>query len=193
MQNPDECEHNPTLLLDETISNYQALYAGYGLDGFIQVAAWLDAHKQGIAIQPAVVHQDFHANNIFLYPNHRLFVIDWTQCGVSDVRIDLCWTLLIMGDLGNPAWKGPIYNAYASGFNDPAEHLGYFNAVVIMKLLASTVISRLFDPKELGLRPEKLSLTRRQCSIYRRIYQKLRNTTGLAIPELEDVLEKIER
>jgi aminoglycoside phosphotransferase (APT) family kinase protein len=189
-EHPDAYENRPLLLLDEIISYYRSLYTKYNLTGFLQLTDWLDGHKQEINIQPAVVHQDFHANNVFLCSDDRLVVIDWTQFAVSDYRIDLAWTLLIMGDLGNPDWGQQILNAYASHSHQPVEHLDYFHVVVSMKLLGSTVISFTFSPEELGLRPEAVELTKEQVSMYQQLSQRIRTVTGLTVPELETVLRK---
>jgi hypothetical protein len=110
---------------------------------------------------------------------------------VSDYRIDLCWTLLIMGDLGNAEWGKEIFNAYASDSNGPIENLDYFNVIVYMKLLASAVISFDFNPKELGLRPEAVTVTKRQLSIYEQLSQRVHNITGIKVPELENMLDII--
>jgi hypothetical protein len=118
-------------------------------------------------------------------------VIDWTQFAVADSRIDLCWTLLIMGDLGNPDWGRQILEAYASHSHHPVEHLDYFQVIVSMKLLASAVISFAFSPEEVGLRPEAVELTREQVSIYGQIAQRIRTIAGVTVPELETVLGRI--
>ena len=191
MPNPCTFEKTPTSLLEEVISPYRSLYAKYNLRGFLAVVDWLDLHKHEISVRPSVVHQDFHANNVFLCSNDQLYVLDWTQFGVADFRIDLCWTLLIMGDLGNPAWKKQIFNAYVSDVNCPVEQLDYFNVIVYMKLLASTVIAFTFGPEELGLRPDAITLTGEQLKVYKHLARRLRNITGCGIPELEYVLERI--
>jgi aminoglycoside phosphotransferase (APT) family kinase protein len=188
---PDRYEKNPALLLEEIISHYRSLYTKYNLRGFLQVLDWLEAHKREISVQPAVVHQDFHANNVFLCPDDQLFVIDWTQFAVSDYRIDLCWSLLIMGDFGNPDWGKQIWDAYQSHSSHPVDHMDYFHVIVYMKLLASTVISRKFSPEELGLRPETGQITREQVSIYQQLSQRLQTITGVSIPELEETFEEI--
>ena len=190
-ENPEAYEEHPRRLLDETISHYRSLYTKYNLRGFLQLTDWLDAYKHEISVRPAAVHQDFHANNVFLCADDRLFVIDWTQFAVADFRMDLCWTLLIMGDFGSPAWQEKILNAYASYWQYPIEHIDYFQVIVCMKLLASTVISFTFSPEELGLRPEVVELTKEQLSIYKQLSQRMRRITGLTAPELEDVLERI--
>jgi aminoglycoside phosphotransferase (APT) family kinase protein len=176
-ENPDLYEKNPARLFDEILSQYRSLYTKYNLEGFLQIVHWLDTHKHGILLQPAVIHQDFHANNVLLGSDDQLFVIDWTQFAVSDYRIDLAWTLLIMGDLGNPDWRKQISDAYASSSDGPIENLDYFNVIVSMKLLASTVIAFTFSPEEVGLRPQAVELSKEQLSIYKQLSQQLRNIT----------------
>jgi len=189
--NPETYEEQPGRLLDEMISGYRSLYTKYNLRGFLQITDWLNAHKPEISVRPAVVHQDFHANNVFLCSDGRFVVIDWTQFAVSDYRIDLCWTLLIMGDFGYPAWGKQILNTYASHSHRPIKDLDYFHVIVGMKLLASAVISFAFGPAELGLRPEAVELTKEQLLIYRQISQQIRTVTGLTVPEWEDVCESM--
>lgn len=189
--NSEVYKKNPELWLDEIISQYRSLYTRYDLKGCIQLVNWLDSHKHEVSVQPAVVHQDFHANNVLLCSNDQLFVIDWTQFAISDYRIDLAWTLLLMGDFGNPTWQEPIFNAYTSGFPGPIQHLDYFNVMVCMKLLASTVISFTFGPEKVGLRPEAVKSTKEQLSTYKQIYQRIQNITGQNIPELEEILKRI--
>ena len=189
--NPDAYEQNPTRLFDEVISQYRSLYTKHNLRGFLQIVDWLDAQKHEIFVQPAIVHQDFHANNVFLCSDDRLIVMDWTQFAVSDYRIDLAWTLLIMGEFGSADWGKQIWNAYTSNSKHLIEHFDYFHALVSMKLLGSTVISFLFSPEEVGLRPETLETAKGQLPIYQQLYRQIREITGLNVPELEAVFEKI--
>ena len=186
--NPGEFEKNPALLLDQLLAQYRSLYAKYNCKGFIRVIDWLNAHKSRIRVRPAVVHQDFHANNVLLCPNDQLFVIDWTQFAVSDYRLDISWMLLIMGDLGNAEWGKRILDAYVSAADGPIEHLDYFNVIVYVKLLASTVISFAFSPEELGLRPDVIELTQKKLSTYKQLARRVQNITGLNVPELENIL-----
>jgi aminoglycoside phosphotransferase (APT) family kinase protein len=187
----DIAKKESTNLLDKILSEYRTLYTKYDLKGFIEVLKWLDAHKNEISMRPAIVHQDFHANNVFLCTNDQLSVIDWTQFAVSDHRIDLCWTLLIMGDLGNPDWKSKILNAYTTEFKGPVENLDYFNVIVYMKLLASAVISVSFNPEEIGLQSGSVDAVKAQLPIYRQLAQRIQNITGMAVPELDKTLNEM--
>ena len=189
--NRERYESNPRRLLDEVILHYRSLFIKYNLHGFLQVVDWLEAHKREISIQPAIVHQDFHANNVFLSLDGRLFVIDWTQFAVSDYRIDLCWSLLIMGDFGNMDWGKQIWDGYLSHAGHSVDHMDYFHVIVDMKLLASTVISLKFSPEELGLRPETAQISREQVPIYQQLSLRLQTITGVSIPELEEIFGEI--
>ena len=184
-------ENEPLSLLETVISQYRALFTKYQLNSFLEVTDWLDIHKHDINVQPALVHQDFHANNVLLCSNDQLYVIDWTQFAISDFRVDLCWTLLIMGELGNPEWGRQILHAYTTDRNSSLDQLEYFQVMVYMKLLASTVIAFTFGPQEVGLRAEAVRLTREQLTVYKQLAQRLRNMTGLTVPELLNVLERI--
>lgn len=191
IERPDLYENNPGMLLEETIANYRQQYMGYRLQGFLRILDWLDTHKKNIAVRPSVVHQDFHANNVFLCTDDRLVVIDWTQCAVSDYRVDLCWTLLIMGDFGQAEWGKEILNAYAASVQLSIQDLDYFNVIVYTKLLADAVVAFTFDPVALGLQPGTIEATRRQLPIYRELSKRLHNITGIRVPELENMLENI--
>jgi aminoglycoside phosphotransferase (APT) family kinase protein len=184
-------ENEPLSLLERLIAHYRALYTKYQLNSFLEVTDWLTVHKHEINVQPALVHQDFHANNVLLCSNDQLYVIDWTQFAISDFRVDLCWTVLIMGDLGNPEWGRQILHAYTTHRNSSLDQLEYFQVMVYMKLLASTVIAFTFGPQEVGLRSDAVRLTRAQLTVYKQLAQRLRHMTGLTIPELLNVLERI--
>jgi len=184
-------EANPTAILSELLASMEGLYKRFGLDGFLPVVEWLETHKPDIAVQPAVVHLDFHANNVFLCDDDRLAVIDWTQLTVSDYRADLSWTLMIMGDLGQRRWGEDILQAYALAAGKPVEHLGYFSVISYSKLLASSVISLKTSPIELGIRPETVESTRRQAPILRELSHRIQHITGVAVPEVETALSEI--
>jgi hypothetical protein len=75
--------------------------------------------------------------------------------------------------------------------NGSLDQLEYFNVIVYMKLLASTVIAVTFSPEEVGLRPDAITLTREQLAVYKQIAQRLRDITGLSIVELPNVLARM--
>ncbi len=184
----DLYEANPAAILDEWLASSRQLYTQFDVGGFLAILDWLERHQSDVAIQPAVVHLDFHANNVFLCNDDRLAVIDWTQIAVSDYRADLSWTLMIMGDLGQEQWGERILQAYRLALGKPVEKLDYFKILTYTKLLASTVISLRTSPKELGMRPETAKSAKQQAPILKMLSQRIQNLTGLTVPEVEMAL-----
>jgi aminoglycoside phosphotransferase (APT) family kinase protein len=186
----DLYEANPMAILDELFASSRQLYMQFGVEGFLAIVDWLESHKSDIIVQPAIVHLDFHANNVFLCHDDHLAVIDWTQVAVSDYRADLTWTLMIMGDYGQPQWGERILQAYSLA-KSPVTDLGYFNVITYAKLLASTVISLRDSPEKLGMRPETVDSVERQVPILEELSRRIQDITGLTVPEVEIVLSQI--
>jgi aminoglycoside phosphotransferase (APT) family kinase protein len=187
----DLFEGNPASVLDEWLDSSRQLYTRFNVRGFLDILDWLDAHRGDVVFQPAVVHLDFHANNVFLCADGSMAVLDWTQIGVSDYRTDLSWTLMIMGDMGHAGWGEHILQAYSTAAGKPVEDLDYFNVIAYTKLLGSTVISLRTSPKELGLRPETIESARQLASILKLLSGRIQRITGLNVPEVEMVLANL--
>jgi aminoglycoside phosphotransferase (APT) family kinase protein len=184
-------EANPTAILDELCASLRQLYTRFDVVEFLTIVDWLEIHKSDITVRPAVVHLDFHANNVFLCSDDHLAVIDWTQITVSDYRADLSWTLMIMGDHGQPQWGERILRAYGLAANFPVEQLDYFNVITYTKLLASTVISLKTSPNKLGMRPETVESIKQQASTLKTLSRRIQHITGLTVPEIETALGHI--
>jgi aminoglycoside phosphotransferase (APT) family kinase protein len=180
----------PEAILDNLLTGFRQLYTQFDVLGFLPLLDWLDTHQAGITVRPAVVHLDFHANNVFVCADGHLAVIDWTQIAVSDYRTDLTWTLMIMGDFGQPGWGERILHAYRRAASYPVEGLDYFNVITYTKLLASTIISLKTSPKELGMRPETALSVNQQVPILRKLSQRIQDITGLTVPEVRAALSQ---
>jgi aminoglycoside phosphotransferase (APT) family kinase protein len=191
-EHPARYQANPGAVIDDLLSPFRRLYRQYEVEGLLAVVNWLDTHKSLITVQPSVVHLDFHANNVFLRDDSRMTIIDWSQLAVSDYRCDLAWTLMIMGDHGQPEWREKILNAYTHAIGHPVEHLDYFNIMGYTKLLGSAVISLRFGAEALGMRPETIETTRQQGDWLRRVYQRVQAITDLSVPEIQSALDQID-
>ena len=79
---------HPAAVVEDWFASSRQLFTKYDVGGFLSILDWLEDHRSEIDFQPAVVHLDFHANNVFLCRDDRLVVIDWTQITVADYRAD---------------------------------------------------------------------------------------------------------
>jgi aminoglycoside phosphotransferase (APT) family kinase protein len=179
-------ESDPGTLVDDLMADARRLYQQLDLAGFVRILDWLKEHKSALQFQPAVVHMDFHANNVFQCTDSRLVVIDWTQVSVCDYRVDLGWTLMIMGDLGNPAWGEKILQAYEKASGQPVVELAYFKTLAYLKLLASSLTAVGSAAQKEGT-AQSLEPILRLAPIYREFARRIREYTGLPLPEVEAV------
>jgi len=182
-------EASPAALLDDTFVKFRQLYEKFDVLGFTAVLDWLDARKTSINVQPVVAHLDYHANNVFLREDGSMAVIDWSQVTVADYRADLTWTLMIMGDYGQPYWREHILQAYRLYSGKEVENLDYFNVITDTKSLASTVISLKTNPSALGLNPARAETLEEETPNIQRLSRRIRDITGIVIPEVEALLK----
>jgi aminoglycoside phosphotransferase (APT) family kinase protein len=178
-------EVDPSRILTDWSAAQRQMIQKFELPGFLPVIDWLESHVPSDGIRPAVVHHDFHANNVFLNSSGSMTVIDWTQVGVFDYRADLSWTLLIMGDLGQKPWADHILREYETKTGQPVGSLNYFNVISHLKQLLGTVITLKYGMQAIGLNPVKAPTLEQEVPLLKLFSQRVTDTTGIKIDEVE--------
>ena len=177
----------PVSILDGLIGELRGQFTKFNLRGFFPVADWLDANR--LPVNPAVVHLDFHANNVFLHDDKTMSVIDWSQFAISDYRHDLSWTLLIMGDYGKAGWREKILEAYKTATGFPADNLDYFHVFSYIKSLSTDIIAYQEGAEKAGLNPDSYVMSKELLASIRSVYERMQAITHLTIPEVEAMLD----
>lgn len=67
----------------------------------VPVADWMPQRGDVGEARPGVVHRDLHPDNVMLTADGPV-LIDWTNAGAGDRRMDLATTWLIIAELGLP-------------------------------------------------------------------------------------------
>lgn len=159
------------------------------LPGFAPALAWLGEHSQSVVSTcAAIVHLDFHPENVILRPDDTAVVIDWTNFDISDYRFDLAWTLVVVCSVEGLHWREPLLREYERWRGAPVEGLEFFEAAACVRRLYSVVFSLKAGAAQLGMRPGAEEDMRRQAPALRRVRDLLRERTGLMIPEVEEFL-----
>ena len=169
----------------------QALGEGeLGLPGFTPVFNWLEQRKGQVrGAVPAVVHRDFHPNNILICPDGRLVVIDWTQIGVSDARYDLAWALLLLGTYEGTEWRERILREYERQVGHSLLDMDFFEVAACAKRLFSMVFSVQSGAEKMGMRPGAENIIRQETEHIQRVYEVLRSRCDVVIPEVEALVK----
>lgn len=69
------------------------------------------------------------------------------------------------------------------------EQLVFFEVYACLKRLYGIVASLTYGPETLGMRPAAEVIMRRQLGASQRVYDLLLDRTGIAVPEVEQILE----
>jgi aminoglycoside phosphotransferase (APT) family kinase protein len=187
----DELAHceNPYTFVDHWLDRFRDFQARFSAPGFVSTLRWLEERRDGVPCsRPAVVHLDFHPANVLLRDDGSASVIDWTQVSVSDPRLDLAWTLLLIGTYAGAEWRPHVLEEYERLAGTPVEGLAYFDVMACVKRLGSVVVSLLAGPEKMGMRPGAEAMMRQQMGPLGRVYDLLVERTGIRVPEIEDLL-----
>jgi hypothetical protein len=112
-------------------------------------------------------------------------VIDWTGGTVTDPRIDLAWTRLLMGAHGRPEWSDEVLAGYERQIGTRVAGIEYFDAAMALRRLFDVTVSLGLGAERLGMRPGAVEEMRASLSALGRVYNLFRRITGLEIPEVE--------
>ncbi len=137
--------------------------------------------------QPALVHLDWHAQNILLRADGSPVVIDWTSAEVTDPRVDLAWTL-VLHQGGGPARQATIVREYERASGRAVEGLDFFLALARWRRVWSMTAALRLGAAAVGMRPGAEEAIRRQLPLLAEHYGALRDATGLRMPAVEDLL-----
>jgi len=160
-----------------------AMLPGSGFDSALD---WLDARVRDLPCAcPAVVHWDFHPGNVLVRADGSAVVIDWTGGTVTDPRIDLAWTRLLLGAHGRPEWSARVLAGYERETGQRVEEIDYFDAAMALRRLFDVTVSLGQGAQRLGMRPGAVDQMRATLPALGRVYDLFRRITGLEIPEVE--------
>ncbi len=188
---PDEFPEGDTQdFLDRLFAMAEELMTDSDVGWFRPVFDWLDEGRSGV--EPAglsLLHQDYHTRNVLQRDDGSLVVLDWTQAMPGDYRADLAWTMLLMSTYDRPSFREIILEAYEQAAGTKVQVIEYFETLAAAKRLLTVAISFSVGSEKLGLRPEALEMMKGSKGHLTEVYRRLREGTGVRLPEFEAILE----
>lgn len=153
---------------------------------FVPLLKWLEARRDELPCsRPAPVHGDFHPSNILLRDDGSPVVIDWTGFGVSDSRFDLAWTLLLANAYLGAEWRDHILHEYERQGGTRVEHIESFEVFACARRLFDLYVSLVAGAEKQGMRPGAVAMMKQQMGAHMRVYDLMRERTGIRIGEIE--------
>jgi aminoglycoside phosphotransferase (APT) family kinase protein len=187
----------PELYVDERAANrllierYRQNITMTGMTCAAPVLDWVTSQQAAlVCAQPSIVHQDFHPDNM-IWTGHELKVIDWTAIAVHDRRIDLAWTLMLVGSFLGPVIRAQVLHLYETAAKTRIEHLEVFEAVACVRRFNDLWQTMQKGAAAWGMRPETAAAMRAHAEQYQKQYARLRDITGLSILEIEELITSL--
>jgi aminoglycoside phosphotransferase (APT) family kinase protein len=177
---------NSSLIIKSQLDLWRAYYDQFPLPDFLPVFNWLYDHAHQISdSRPAVLHWDFHPENVILRPDGAQVVIDWTGLQVSDPRFDLAWTLMLVFIYEGIEWRTQILESYERFAGIPIKELDFFDAAVCLRRLFSIAVSITAGAEQLGMRPGAEIIMQEQTAPIHAVSNLLLERTGIHVPLIE--------
>lgn len=154
------------------------------------VLDWLRAHAGEVGeVRPAVVHLDYHMENLLIRPDDSVAVVDWTGGQVQDRRVDLGWTLLLMGMYDGWPMREALLGEYRRLAPWPVEAVEYFETLAAARRIFSMLIILGGKGASLGLDPRAAARIQSNLGHFAGVYTLLLHRTGVSVPSAERILE----
>jgi aminoglycoside phosphotransferase (APT) family kinase protein len=182
---------DPYGFVNQFLSKAQGYVERFQRTDFVPALHWLKERRSDVPCdRPSVVHLDYHPYNILMQDDGKPFVIDWTNIDIADFRFDLAWTVLLMSGYGNPEAREIVLDEYQRIAGRRIEHMEYFDVMASLKRLFSISVSISDGAGKLGMRPEAVTMMKRNVSHIKSVYSVLYDRTGVAIPEIESLIKR---
>lgn len=190
---PDNKIRSTADYIDGVLERYGRNIEEKGIRWLIPVLEWLDEHKASVTPENiSILHRDFHPLNIMMWEDGSQAVLDWGAVTVGDYRDDLAWTMLLCSTFGDPASRDIILGSYRTVSGREVHNIEFFEVMAILRRLAGISISLTSGAEEMGMRPEAAEMMREASGHIHRVYDLLKERTGLKILKFEELLYTLE-
>ena len=153
---------------------------------------WLSVRLPDVGFGlPSLLHMDYHHYNLLVREDGAAFVIDWGGAIVSDYRIDLAWTLLVMSGWGRPDMWELVLAGYERAAGRRVEQLEFFTVIACTSRLFGILASLSGGAAQVGMRPGAEAMIKNAAHIAY-LYTLLNERTGIAIVEVEQLLSALQ-
>jgi aminoglycoside phosphotransferase (APT) family kinase protein len=155
---------------------------------------WLERTVGQVAVAPlSLIHFDFHPHNVLIDADGQPWVIDWTQAQITDARLDLAWTLILMASYEGWSVAEDIRTRYAAaaGAHYRGEEMPFFEAFASARRVLSVLIAMEHGAEALGMRPGAETVMAQTLDPIRAVYAHWLALTGVGMPEVEDRLASL--
>lgn len=172
----------------DLVTAWRGQLAAFPLDSLTECLDWAEESAGSISPQPAIVHLDFHTGNVLIGTDGSATVIDWTQIGVADRRLDVAWTELLL-EMAVDRTAAARFRAAYERVAEPLDHMEWFEMASAAKRLFSVLASLDMGPETMGMRPEARERMMSDIHTLEVPWRRVREISGIDVTEARRLFE----
>lgn len=182
---------DPHYWLDSWLELAKGAIRQYAVDELLPLLDWLRDRRDEIPCRrPSPTHGDFHPGNIMIRDDGSAVVLDWTGFSVTDCRVDLGWTSMLIEIYLGREIRDEIIEEYSQKKGGTIERLEIFEVIAYGRRLFDIFVSLTEGAQRLGMRPEAVSAMQNRMDATWKVYELLVQRTGITLPKMEAVFAR---
>ncbi|HLO04142.1 MAG TPA: phosphotransferase, partial [Symbiobacteriaceae bacterium] len=145
--------------------------------------AWVERALAALTPEgPALLHTDWHGQNILYRGDGSPVVIDWSSAAIGDPRFDVGYAVALLRIEGAPDLAAGILAAYEAGRGAPVADLAVFEALATLRRLGLFLTMMEEGGERLGFQPAAIEQIRQARPYVTAHLRYLEGLTGLSLP-----------
>ena len=178
---------DPLAYINSKLSEMRTLIDRFGLTEFEGHFRWLEERlEHGAVSRLSVLHNDYHPLNILIRDEEGgLAIIDWSFAEVGDYRLDLAWSVLLLGVMAGEQYRDVMLASYEQLSGDRVEHFQYFEVLKFTQRTL-TIATWLDDSVEIPVKKITKAAIHNDYKVHiLNPYRRLKEITGLSLNTIE--------
>ncbi|MHA1303418.1 MAG: phosphotransferase family protein [Candidatus Heimdallarchaeaceae archaeon] len=168
--------------IEQYLSQYKQDIEKYQINELLPIYSWLmNKINQVEKGKTVLIHFDFHPHNILLDKKQKPYVIDWASAHISDFRVDLGWSLLLIEAFLTSETRDLVLETYEKVSGIRVKRIELFEVLAILRRLLDLTISFKVGATERGMREKATQQMRDSAFHIKNIYNILHKKTGLKL------------
>ncbi|MFX0173948.1 MAG: phosphotransferase family protein [Candidatus Hodarchaeota archaeon] len=181
-------------LVKMKLKSFRNVISHYQRKEYLPAIDWFDQKSNQIETDSfSPIHYDFHPYNILIWQEDKKpIVIDWGGFEISDYRIDLAWTLLLVSTYEKPQMRNIILKEYERIRGKAIVNIKFFEEIMALRRLFLIQASLTNGAEQLGMRPGAREEMKKNINHIKNVYSLFQDRTELEIPKIEELINQIE-
>ncbi len=182
-------QDEPVAFIKTKLVDMQQTISRYELHEFDPLLHWLEERLElGIAPRLCVMHNDYHPLNLLVRSRGaELVIIDWSFAEVGDYRLDLAWSVLLVGLLVGAPYRDIMVKTYEDIAGCKVENFEYFEALKFTARML-TIATWLDESVVIPVKKITREAIRGEYRVHvLNVYDRLKDITGLRLPLIDNL------